>query len=48
MKQRTKRIQHKEDFDQVYMRALYHYAYEKAAKGYPWQHALPGFVSKRQ
>jgi hypothetical protein len=40
--------EHKEDFDQAYMRALYHYAYEKAEKGYPWQHALPGFVSKRQ
>jgi hypothetical protein len=40
--------EHKEDFDQAYMRALYHYAYEKAEKGYPWQHALPGFVSKRK
>jgi Patatin-like phospholipase len=40
--------EHKEDFDQAYMRALYHYAYEKAEKGYPWQHALPGFASKTQ
>jgi predicted patatin/cPLA2 family phospholipase len=40
--------EHKEDFDQAYMRALYQYAYQKAAKGYPWQHALPAFVSKRQ
>src|SRR5450755_4660722 len=24
---------HKEDFDQTYMRALYHYAYEKAVRG---------------
>jgi predicted patatin/cPLA2 family phospholipase len=38
--------EHKEDFDQAYMRALYHYAYEKAEKGYPWQHAPPGFSAK--
>lgn len=38
--------EHKEDFDQTYMRALYHYAYEKAGKGYPWQHAPPGFAYK--
>jgi hypothetical protein len=35
---------HKEDFDQTYMRALYHYAYDKAAKGYPWQDGPPGFA----
>jgi hypothetical protein len=35
---------HKEDFDQNYMRALYSYAYEKASKGYPWDHAPPGFA----
>ncbi len=34
---------HPSDFDQPYMRALYHYAYEKAAHGYPWMHAPPGF-----
>ena len=38
--------EHKEDFDQTYMRALYHYAYEKAEKGYPWEHAPPGFAGK--
>jgi predicted patatin/cPLA2 family phospholipase len=38
--------EHKEDFDQAYMRALYRYAYEKAEKGYPWQHAPPGFSAK--
>jgi hypothetical protein len=38
--------EHKEDFDQTYMRALYHYAYEKAKKGFPWQHAPPGFATK--
>ena len=35
---------HKEDFDQTYMRALFHYAYDKAAKGYPWQDGPPGFA----
>ena len=37
---------HKEDFDQTYMRALYRYAYEKAERGYQWEHAPPGFASK--
>jgi predicted acylesterase/phospholipase RssA len=37
--------EHKEDFDQTYMRALYNYAYEKAKRGYPWDHAPPpGFA----
>jgi hypothetical protein len=40
------RAEHKEDFDQTYMRALYRYAYETAEKGYPWQHAPPGFATK--
>lgn len=40
------RADHKEDFDQAYMRALYHYAYEKAARGYPWDHAPPGLTPK--
>jgi hypothetical protein len=35
---------HKEDFDQTYMRALYRYAHGKAAKGYPWREAPPGFL----
>jgi predicted acylesterase/phospholipase RssA len=35
---------HTEDFDQTYMRALYRYAYEKAKRGYPWDHAPPGFA----
>jgi predicted patatin/cPLA2 family phospholipase len=38
--------EHKEEFDQAYMRALYSYAYDKAAQGYPWQHAPPGFAPK--
>jgi hypothetical protein len=28
------------------MRTLYHFAYDKAAKGYPWDHAPPGFQPK--
>jgi hypothetical protein len=38
---------HPEEFDQGFMRALYRYAYDKAAKGYPWDHAPPGFQPKR-
>ena len=38
--------EHKEDFDQTYMRALYRYAYEKSERGYPWEHAPPGFAGK--
>ena len=37
---------HKEDFDQTYMRALYQFAYDQAVKGYPWDHAPPGFGGK--
>lgn len=39
--------EHKEDFDTVYMNALFNYAYEKAVKGYPWDHAPPGFDKKK-
>ncbi|VFU10920.1 patatin-like phospholipase family protein [Methylocella tundrae] len=39
--------EHKVEFDQEYMRALYRFAYEKAAKGYPWGHAPPGFRAAR-
>jgi hypothetical protein len=35
---------HKEAFDTGYMRALYRYAFDKAARGYPWQDAPPGFA----
>jgi predicted patatin/cPLA2 family phospholipase len=38
---------HPEEFSQAYMRALYHYAYEKAVAGYPWEHAPPGFQAKK-
>lgn len=37
---------HEEDFDTQYMNGLFNYAYEKAAKGYPWDHAPPGFNHK--
>ena len=37
---------HPEEFDPAYMRTLYHFAYDKAAKGYPWDHAPPGFQPK--
>lgn len=40
------RAEHKEDFDQTYMRALYRYAYEKAERGYRWEHAPPGITGK--
>jgi predicted patatin/cPLA2 family phospholipase len=35
---------HPQEFDQTYMRALYRYAYDKAAGGYPWAKAPPGFA----
>ncbi len=38
--------EHKEPFAPSYMRALYHYAFDKAAKGYPWQNGPPGFAGK--
>ncbi|MFY9627052.1 MAG: patatin-like phospholipase family protein [Methylocystis sp.] len=34
---------HPTEFDPEFMRTLYHFAYNKAAKGYPWEHAPPGF-----
>jgi hypothetical protein len=37
---------HTADFDPAYMRALFDFAYRKAAKGYPWDHAPPGFGGK--
>jgi hypothetical protein len=38
---------HPEEFDQTFMRALYRYAYDKAAHGYPWEHAPPGFTATK-
>jgi len=40
--------EHKEQFDQGYMRALFRFAYEKAARGYPWEHAPPGFQAENR
>jgi hypothetical protein len=37
--------EHKEDFDQDYMRALYRYAYDKAANGYSWEQEPPGLAA---
>jgi hypothetical protein len=36
---------HKADFEPAYMRALYHYAFDQAAKGFPWRDGPPGFES---
>jgi hypothetical protein len=38
---------HKFDFDPVYMRALFNFAHDKAAKGYPWDNAPPGFATNK-
>jgi hypothetical protein len=38
---------HPEEFDPTFMRALYQFAYEKSSKGYPWEHAPPGFQPKK-
>jgi len=38
---------HEEEFDQNYMNGLFNYAYDKAAKGYPWDNAPPGFSDKK-
>jgi len=35
--------EHKEEFDPTYMRALYRYGFDKAAKGYAWLAGPPGF-----
>lgn len=37
---------HEEEFDPNYMNNLFNYAYSKASKGYPWDHAPPGFNDK--
>ena len=36
-------VQHKEDFEPEYMKALYNYGYKLAEQGYPWDHGPPGF-----
>lgn len=37
---------HEEEFDPAYMNNLFYFAYEKAAKGYSWDKAPPGFNRK--
>jgi Patatin-like phospholipase len=37
-------VEHREDFDPVYMKALYDYGYQKAIRGYPWHKAPPNFA----
>jgi hypothetical protein len=39
-------VEHKEDFDTEYMRALFDYAYQLAREGYSWQKRPPGLVKK--
>ncbi len=39
----TFKAEHKEEFDTEYMRALYKFGYDMAAKGYPWMKKPPGF-----
>lgn len=34
-------VEHREDFDPAYMRALFQYAYDKARNGYPWLKVPP-------
>jgi len=36
-------VEHKEEFDTAYMRALYQHAYDLALKGYKWHQSPPGF-----
>ena len=40
------RAEHKVQFDQEYMSALYRFAFEKSASGYPWENAPPGFQAE--
>jgi hypothetical protein len=41
------KVEHKEDFDTTYMRALYDYAYQQAVRGYHWQKAPPILAQPR-
>jgi hypothetical protein len=38
-------VEHKEDFDPVYMNALFDYGYKKAIRGYPWHKTPPIFAT---
>jgi hypothetical protein len=37
--------EHDEDFDPVYMRALFDYGYRLGKNGYPWQKVPPGLAA---
>ena len=37
-------VEHREDFDQKFMRALFDYGYQLGKKGYPWQKVPPGLA----
>ena len=37
-------VEHQEDFDQKFMRALFDYGYQLGKKGYPWQKVPPGLT----
>jgi predicted acylesterase/phospholipase RssA len=40
-------MEHKYEFDQAYMRALFDYGYRRASNGYRWQKTPPGFASSK-
>ncbi len=40
-------VEHQEDFDQKFMRALFDYGYQLGKKGYPWQKAPPGLTMSK-
>jgi len=39
--------EHREEFDALYMRKLYDYAFEKAVNGYPWDKVPPGYKASK-
>jgi predicted acylesterase/phospholipase RssA len=39
--------EHREEFDALYMRKLYDYAFEKAVNGYPWDKVPPGYKARK-
>ncbi len=40
-------VEHQEDFDPKFMRALFDYGYQLGRKGYPWEKAPPGLTATR-
>lgn len=41
-------VEHKEDFDTAYMRALFDYGYQMGRKGYPWYKTPPGLTAAQR